>query len=126
MIAGAAMTTPSPDNVTVAEGYRGGKVTFDGRFVEISKRGLAAFVSASGSKRFPVRAITAVQLKPAGALSNGFIQFTIPGGNKNTARFGQQTRGAAADENSVVFTKKQQPAFEALRAEIERAMYPDH
>ncbi|GJF06620.1 DUF4429 domain-containing protein [Pseudonocardia sp. D17] len=119
------MTSPTPTSPLVVEGYRGGAVSFDGRFVEISKKGLAALTSASGSKRIPVKAITAVQIKPAGVLTNGFIQFTIPGGNESRATYGRQTRHAVADENSVVFTKKQQPAFEALRAEIERAMYPD-
>ncbi|MBN9108547.1 MAG: DUF4429 domain-containing protein [Pseudonocardia sp.] len=119
------MTSPTPENPATAEGYRGGKVIFDGRFVEIAKKGLAAFTSASGSKRIPVKAITAVQIKPAGAMTNGFIQFTIPGGNESRATYGRQTRAAVADENSVIFTKKQQPEFEKMRALIENAMYPE-
>jgi hypothetical protein len=108
-----------------AHGYGGGLVTFDGRFIEISKRGVAMLVGTAGSKRIPLRAITAVQIKPAGLLTNGFIQFTMAGGNERRDRYGVATFRAAGDENSVIFTRRQQPVFEALRRAIEDAM-PDY
>jgi hypothetical protein len=54
-------------------------------------------------------------------LVNGFILFTVGGGNEARSRFGSQTMDAAGDENSVVITKKQMPDFEKLRAAVEDA-----
>lgn len=69
----------------------------------------------------PINHITSMQLKPAG-LMNGFIQFSLAGGVEKQSKFGRQSNDAARDENAVMFTKKQQSAFEELRAAIERAM----
>lgn len=100
-----------------------GTVVFDGDFVTIRRTGLNARMTVGkGEKRIPLSSISAVQWKPAGALVNGFIQFTVGGGNEARSKFGSQTTSAVSDENSVVFHKKQMPAFEALRAEIERAI----
>lgn len=104
-----------------AVGY-GGVVTFDGHFITIRHKGLGRFVVGKGEKRIPVASITSVQLKPAGPLVNGFIQFSLPGGVERRSSFGKQTADAVHDENSVVFTRKQQPQFEALLAEIEAAV----
>ena len=105
-----------------AKGYSG-TVSFDGEFVTISRgRGLGRLVVGKGEKRIPVRHVTAVQLKPAGGLVNGFIQFSLGGGNELRSKFGRQTGDAGGDENSVIFTRKQQPAFDALRAAAEAAM----
>lgn len=105
----------------IASGH-GGSVEFDGNFVTITRKGFGRIVIGKGNKRIPVTSIAAVQLKPAGVIVNGFIQFTIAGGVERRSRFGKQTSDAARDENSVVFTRKRQPAFEQLRSEIEAAM----
>ena len=83
-----------------------------------------AFVTITARVRLPAKAaahsqIAAVQWKPAGWAWNGFIQFTVPGGNKQATR-------AAKDENSVMFTKKQMPEFERLRAAIDEAIVRQH
>ena len=105
-----------------AKGYSG-TVSFDGEFVTIGRgRGLGRLVVGKGEKRIPIRHVTAVQLKPAGPLVNGFIQFSLGGGNERRSTFGRQTMDAGGDENSVVFTRKQQPAFDVLRAAVEAAM----
>ena len=83
---------------------------------------MGRLVVGKGEKRIPVRHVTAVQLKPAGGLVNGFIQFSLGGGNERRSTFGWQTMDAVGDENSVVFTRKQQPAFDVLRAAMEAAM----
>jgi len=82
---------------------------------------MARMTVGKGEKRIPVRAIAAIQLKPAGMV-RGFIQFTVPGGNEGRSRFGSQSVDAAKDENSVLFTFSQQPAFEQLRSAIEQAI----
>lgn len=107
---------------TTAKG-RTGSVSFDGSMVTISRKGLAGRVAVGkGDKRIPVRSITAVQWKPAGRLVNGFIQFTLPGGNEVRSGLGSQTSTAVGDENSVVFTRRQMPAFEEIREAVEQAM----
>lgn len=105
-----------------AVGYLGGIVSFDGAFVSIRRRGLNRLTVGKGEKRIPIQSITAVQLKPAGPITNGFIQFTIAGGIERRSKFGRQTPDAVGDENSVIFTRKQQPQFEILRSAIEGAM----
>jgi hypothetical protein len=96
------------------KGSNGQVVCFDGQFVTITRKGFIA-----REKRLPISQIAAVQWKPAGWAWNGFIQFTVPGGNKQATR-------AAKDENSVMFTKKQMPEFERLRAAIDEAIVRQH
>lgn len=107
-------------------GYNG-TVVLDGDFVTITRTGfLARATLGKGEKRIPVSSITAVQWKPAGPMVNGFIQFTLGGGNESRAKFGSQTAKAGKDENSVIFIRKQMPEFELLRAAIEQAIAERH
>ncbi len=100
------------------KGYNG-QVDFDGMTVTITRTGLLARTTVGkGTKTISVDQISAVQLKPAGFATNGFIQFTFAGGNERRSKFGSQTFRAMRDENSVVFTGSQQPAFEELRVAI--------
>ena len=100
-----------------------GSVLFDGSFVCILRYGLRArTVVGKGEKRIPVSSLTAVQWKPAGAVVNGFIEFTLGGGNERRSRFGSQTMDAVRDENAIVFTRHQMPGFQGLRAAVERAI----
>ncbi|MEW2082180.1 DUF4429 domain-containing protein [Streptomyces sp. NPDC005283] len=106
---------------------QGGQVQFDGQHLTITRKGfLARATQGKGEKRLHISQISAVQWKPAGPMMNGFIQFTIPGGNEARARFGSQTTSAAKDENSVIFTKQQQPDFEKLRAALDDAIAAQH
>ncbi|MEU5417707.1 DUF4429 domain-containing protein [Streptomyces sp. NPDC001407] len=105
-----------------AEGLSG-QVAFDGQFVTITRRGFRARVLVGkGEKRIPLHQVSAVQWKPAGPVVNGFVQFSLAGGNERQSAFGTQTRDAARDENSIVFTHKQQPAFDHLRTAVEAAL----
>jgi hypothetical protein len=67
-----------------------------------------------GNKEILIKTITSIQFKSAGIL-NGYIQFSFSGGKDNTGGI----LDAAGDENTVFFTKKQQPAFEKLKSIIE-------
>ncbi|MFD5117148.1 DUF4429 domain-containing protein [Streptomyces sp. NPDC058391] len=105
----------------------GGHVAFDGQYVTITRKGfLARATVGKGEKRLHVSQIGAIQWKPAGPIMNGFIQFTLPGGNERLSHFGSQTSSAGKDENSVVFDKKRQPEFEALRSDVEAAIVQHH
>jgi hypothetical protein len=104
-----------------------GQIQFDGDYVTITRKGFNARLSVGkGEKRIHISQISGVQWKPAGLLVNGFLQLTIPGGNERRSAFGSQTKSAAQDENSVLFTKRQQPEFEKLRAAIDAAIAAHH
>lgn len=102
---------------------RGGEVEFDGHFITIRHTGaLGRLTVGKGDKRIPITSISAVQVKPAGAMVNGYIQFTMAGGNERRASFGKQSIDAAGDENSVIFTKNQETDFLKFRDVIEKAI----
>lgn len=103
---------------------RNGQIQFDGKTVTIRRDGFfGRGVHGRGEKTLFLRQIGGVQLKPSGALTNGFFQLTIPGEIATTrAAKGSRTFDAANDENAVIFNKKQQPLFEALRAAIVGAL----
>lgn len=107
---------------TEAKGVNG-TVRFDGQFVTIARTGFMARATVGkGDKRIPVRSITAVQWKSPGAMVNGYIAFTIAGGNESRSRFGTATFDAVSDENSVVIQKKHEPAMQAIRTAVEAAI----
>lgn len=100
-----------------------GFVRFDGDFVHIQHSGgLSRLTVGKGAKRVPLQAITAIQIKPAGPVVAGYIQFTMGGAVEARSRFGRQSFDAVGDENSIMFSKREQPHFEVLRSTIEQAM----
>jgi hypothetical protein len=104
-----------------------GNVEFDGQFVTIVRRSiLSRLTVGKGEKRVPIVSIAAVQWKPAGLLTNGYIEFSIAGGNESRSRFGHATRDAVRNENAVVFTRGQQASFETLRKEVDMAIAQRH
>ena len=100
-----------------------GTVYFDGAFVTIARTGaFARMTIGKGEKRIPVTAVQAVQWKRPGALVNGYLAITVAGGVEKQSRLGKATVDAAKDENAVIVTRAQIPAFEELRAVIEAAL----
>lgn len=93
-----------------------GTLTIDDTSVMIKRTRMQSIgTQARGEKRIPIASIGAVQWRDASNMTSGYIQFTIAGA---VERSGGAFK-AASDENSVLFTKKQQPEFEALRAHVE-------
>jgi len=114
------------EEVINAKGLNG-FVSFDGQFITISRKGFLAVASFGKSeKRIPVSSITAVQFKPPSTITNGFMQFTIPGGVEQKSIFGQQGINAARDENTVVFLKKSLPDMQSIRDAVEQAIIKLH
>jgi hypothetical protein len=98
-------------------------VIFDGNFVILQRRGfLARMTVGKGDKKIPIGSISAVQWKPAGAMVNGYIEFSLSGGNESRAQFGSSTQTAVSNENATVFTKNQMGQFTALRDAVESAI----
>ncbi len=109
-------------NTVTAQG-RNGQIAFDGKTVTIAREGFAARAThGRGEKMLSLRQIAAVQLKPVSLLTAGYIQFTVPGEVSNNKSKGGRTFDAPKDENSVVFLKKQEPEFIALRNAIQTAI----
>lgn len=95
-------------------------VAYDGNFVVIKRKGfLARATVGKGEKKIPLKAISAIQWKPAGAIMNGYIEFSLGGGNESQSKFGRATKDATKNENAVIFTKKQMPEFQKLRNAVE-------
>ena len=86
----------------------------------------ARATSGKGEKRIPISEVRAVELKPAGPVVNGCIEFAIAGGIEARSRLDHQTPRAAKNENSVIFTQRQAAAFEALRDAAEEAIAARH
>ncbi|PNG17493.1 DUF4429 domain-containing protein [Streptomyces cahuitamycinicus] len=105
---------------------QGGQIAFDGQYVTITREGfLGRATHGRGEKKLHITSISAVQWKPPGMMTNGFIQLSIGGADRQAAK-GSRTLDATKDENSVIFTKKQAPDFEKLRAALEQAIAAQH
>lgn len=108
----------------IAAHGRNGQVYFDGKTVTIKRDGALARMShGRGEKSIPLRQIGAVQMKPVALLTTGFIQFSVVGEVSSTkVQKGGRGMDAASDENSVLFLKKQEPEFVALREAVQAAL----
>ena len=84
--------------------------------VKISRTGISSFVmhGLKGDKEILISQISSIQFKNASIWTNGYIQFGFLGGREAKGGLLQGTK----DENTVLFKKKHQRDFEALRARI--------
>jgi len=99
-----------------------GQVSFDGATVVITRDGFVGRSTHGRSeKSFTVGGIGAVQFRPASALVNGFIQFSVTGEDSKRS-IGYGKRGdASRDENAVIFRKSASADFEAVRDAVRAA-----
>lgn len=97
-----------------------GSVEYLGDRIVIRRKGLANVLTqgVQGDKTVPLSRITAVQFRPAGSMMAGLIQFTIQGGREFRGGMLEATK----DENAVMFTREQEPAFAQLREQVESAI----
>jgi len=101
----------------VFEGF-GAHVEVTSEGIVIRRKGLVSFANhgLKGEKRIPFASITAVQFKPSGTFTSGYIQFSILGGAESRGGL----LSATSDENSVLFKgAKQSASFERLREIVE-------
>ena len=86
----------------------------------IKRKGTMSFLTQGlkGEKEISISQISAIQFKKPGPITNGYIQFSFIGGLETKAGIFD----AAKDENSIIFNAKQEPAFSAIRAEIQKRM----
>lgn len=84
----------------------------------IKRKGILAFMThgLKGDKEILISHISSIQFKNANFLMNGYIQFAFVGGLEAKRGIFEGTH----DENTIMFNQDQQPAFEALRNELQR------
>lgn len=95
-----------------AEGTNGQIALYNNR-IDITRKGFKAFFShgMDGTKTIFIKAITAVQFKEAGSLTNGYIQFAFGGSSESK----EGLLDATKDENTVMFTSDKQSYFEQIK-----------
>lgn len=103
-----------------ATGRLGASALFDGHTVRLTRtmRGMPG----RGEREIPIGQLAAVEWKPAGMVTDGFIRFVVAGVVAPRLRFGQQSNQARLDEWAVPFWRKQQPQFEVLRDALRAAI----
>jgi hypothetical protein len=106
---------------TIARGAEG-QMSFDGRSVTITRRGLLPmlFHGSGGTKTISLASITAVQHRRCGFYA-GYLQLSITG-EADGSNAGGLNRSISKDENTVVFYLVAQTAFAELAAELRNAI----
>ena len=86
----------------------------------ITPKGLLGFLNKGlkGTKTIPFFSITGIQYKKPG-LTNGYIQFTISGGNESKGG----VLSAASDENTFMFVSKVNDAVIEVKDFIEKRLH---
>jgi Short C-terminal domain/Domain of unknown function (DUF4429) len=97
-----------------AKGHNG-QVRIEGDWLIIERKGLGRIGHSKGDKRLALSQIVAVKMRPAGRIANGFIHFSTPGRDELKGGLNEATK----DDNSVIFTRKQQTDFDTLRDHVE-------
>ncbi|MBZ9615272.1 SHOCT domain-containing protein [Clostridium estertheticum] len=72
--------------------------------ITIKRKGILSKMTqglTKGAKTLFINQIVAVQLKEGGLFTNGYMQFTLPGGNERT----KGLMDATHDENSIIIKK---------------------
>lgn len=100
------------ETIASADGVNGQATIYTNR-IDITRKGFKAFMSHGfdGTKSIFLSKLSGLQFKEAGNLTNGFIQFIFSGSEENKNGIFDATK----DENTIMFDKKQQPAFEEIR-----------
>lgn len=98
----------------------GGTVLFDGRNVTIRhESSIARSVFGNAEHVLPIGHIGSVEWKSARWFRPGHIRFAVAG-----SQAGAWPTPVNRDENAVLFSSKEQAAFEELRAAVQDALSP--
>ena len=109
------------DQVIFALKGVGGQLEVYADKVVIGRKGALAKMSQGffkGEKTILIRQITAIQVKLGGALTNGYVQFSLAGGIEST----KGIMAATQDENTVMFAKKNNELVSKIKEHIERVI----
>jgi len=96
-----------------------GKFILDGNKIKIVRKGFTAFMlhGLKGEKEILIKQISAIQMRNAGTYHEGYLRFSFLGSEAKSTAFDGQS-----NENSVRFTKAQQPDFEKIKLAIDKKM----
>ena len=72
-----------------------------------------------GTKTIPYASMSAIQYREPGTFVNGYIQFTIPGGNESKGGVFSATN----DENTVLLSKNKNPDAAKVKTYIESRLH---
>lgn len=102
--------------IQLLRGVNGQVELFSNKII-IKRKGALSFLTQGlkGEKTIPLESITSIQFKKPGALTNGYIQFGLLGGNESRKGLFDATK----DENTVVFAKKVVDTAEFIKNYIE-------
>ncbi|PPH99745.1 hypothetical protein C5C95_06270 [Rathayibacter sp. AY1B7] len=103
-----------------------GAMTFDGRSISITRKGLGAavFSGARGTeKQLPIAVVSSIQYKKGG-LTVGYIQLTVPGDAQK--KFAGKTQTIQQDENAVTFYSKQNDEAKQFAEAVNEAIHAAH
>jgi hypothetical protein len=106
------------DNILMSvKGIYGGIELLQDR-IRIKRKGFGSLMlqGFKGDKEILISQLSAIQLKKAGMLTNGYIQFSFLGGHETKGGLLDATR----DENTVMFNTKQQKEFIELKERIDQ------
>lgn len=84
----------------------------------IKRKGLLSKMTqgfTKGDKSIYIRQISGIDFKPGGTFINGYLQFSMAGGNEGVGGAFQ----AGGDENTVMFTKKENDKAITIKEKIE-------
>ena len=86
--------------------------------IRIKRKGFRSFTlhGIKGDKEILISQISAIQFKKAGIATNGYIQFSFVGGTETKSGI----LSAVQDENTVMFSPKQQNDFLILKERIDQ------
>jgi hypothetical protein len=99
------------------KGVNGQLELYSGKVIIKRKGALAKMTQGffKGDKTIYLKQITGIQFKPGGAFTNGYIQFTVPGGIESRKGIIDATK----DENTVMFNKKDNELVNEIKLKIE-------
>ncbi len=111
------------DRLFYAQGVNGQIYIYENKVV-IERKGPIGFLTHGfdGQKSIPLYNITAIQFKPCKAITRGYLQFSIMGGQEAQGGLGQ----AVHDENTIMFAIDSQQDFEKIRDFIDNYLSNKH
>ncbi|MBI4331170.1 MAG: SHOCT domain-containing protein [Chloroflexi bacterium] len=103
-----------------ATGIYGSRLQLFEKKIRISREGwLGSFAHGlKGDKDILISQLSSIQFKRTGLFTNGYVQFVFQGSHESKGGLFDATK----DENSIMFTKKQEPDFFSIKEEITRRM----
>ncbi|MEA4925722.1 MAG: DUF4429 domain-containing protein [Syntrophomonadaceae bacterium] len=106
-----------PDILMHLDGINGQLELYNDKIIIKRKGALPKIAQGSfrEDKTIYLKQITSIQVKPGNIFTNGYIQFSLPGGNDST----KGLINATQDENTIMFVRKHNSVVEEIKNKIE-------